>query len=81
MVKNSYEFMKHPDMIKEEYKRLLVKLDDLDDVDQFEKINKRLTDQRLRVVTSGGGDYAAKLVEPIQLSITSTKFFFNFKKN
>ena len=70
MVKNSYEFMKHPDMIKEEYKRLLVKLDDLEDVDQIEKINKKLTDldQRLRIVTSGGDD--AKLAKPVQLSIT-----------
>ena len=63
--------MKHPDMIKNEYKRLLVKLDDLEDVDQIEKINKKLTDldQRLRIVTSGGGD-AAKLAKPVQLSIT-----------
>ena len=65
--------MKHPDMIKNEYKRLLVKLDDLEDVDQIEKINKKLTDldQRLRIVTSGGDD--AKLAKPVQPSITAAR--------
>ena len=65
--------MKHPDMIKNEYKRLLVKLDDLEDVDQIEKVNKKLTDldQPLRIVTSGGD---AKLKPVQQTSIYCTNF-------